>query len=146
MTVLSMEHVLRNRMRLYAEHQCPGDDVECGRRKRWLPSPDTDLEAWWAGCICGGSGLDPRFDALRGEREFLGRIEDYLRIDLGALVDVLTACGFGMRTLVWTDGNVTVQVTRQETDKVVFALTIPEYAESVRDALAKAIVAAVPLS
>ena len=104
------------------------------------------------------------FDALRGEHEWAHATEGTrsvcftclayddeehppycLRTDLGALLDVLTACGLGMRTLVWESGDVTVQVNRQETDAVVFALTIPEHAKSVRDVLAKAIVAAVPL-
>lgn len=86
-------------LRPFAEAPCPGPGVEA-------TSHEIDCKGG-----CHGSGYDPRFDALRGEHEWVeGEVTDNscrlcgwntypeppycLRTDLGALLDTLAACGW----------------------------------------------------
>lgn len=84
-----------------------------GAPEGWLVNPDRSQPLLYMHEACHGTGLDSRFEVLRGEHEiaystrgeqFCSRCPDgnplasfspyCLRTDLGALADVMAACGW----------------------------------------------------
>ena len=167
-------------MRPYAEYPCPGVKNE--------PHGADITHDDWAGMAtdsgypeqstcptCHGTGLDPRFKALRGEHEWWhspmlnmgsasieictrcrkGRIEAApycLRTDLGALVRVAAACGLMLGELSENRERATTIPIPEPPWLAPLTVTLDPYHKSwvgqgdtPHDALAVAIVAAMPL-
>ena len=151
----------------FAEHPCPNenawDAIVDGKPVHFEDYSDEQPDTCH---VCNGTGYDPRFESLRCWHEGIptldwaacaacgysvlgrdGKPQFGLRTDLGALVATALSCGKVVEFLVGEVGEVLASVTDAE-GRNGYSEVYPSEAsqvERVTDALAQAIVAAMPL-